>query len=265
MSVIPGGQPVPDEASTANSLASLQGVTEDSMKASVRSKALAPWEATRTNWIQNILGGIGEAFMNGLKGILNPSGWFKQINAAGSTVRDGQVDLIGRTDLLDPLLNYGSVYCPRSPGAMAANAWYRVNLTAQISTQMRGCSVYQAGGIVLEKAGLWDIRGHIVTARATGLLAREVTMDLRVVRPDGTTFSSLIGRIDGFSALSIPVIASVQTPEPNYRVEVWMYSKNYGLSWGYGPTYSRLTVQQIQSTSVPTGDEDSGVDEVTEG
>ena len=259
MSVYPDdSQPVPEGAYTPSTVKALQSVTESSARAEIRSQALVPWQEGRNNFFDNIIGGIGRAFRDGLAGIVGGLGdLFSPVRKAAQEVRDGQLALDGRVDLVDPLLNYGSVYVPQRSGAQQANSWHRIPFTAKISTTMRGCSVLPAGGIRLDRPGLWDIRAHLVTASATGLLPRDVTIHLRVVRPDGSTFSTLVGRTGSKSQESITVISSVQVPDPGYEVQVWIYSRNWESAWGSGPAYSRLTVQQINSDREASGDQDS--------
>ena len=259
MSVYPDdSRPVPEGALTPSTVKDLQSVTEASARAEIRSQALVPWREGRDNFFTNIIGGIGKAFQDGLAGIVGGLGdLFSPVRKAAQEVRDGQLALDGRVDLVDPLLNYGSVYVPQPSGLKQKNSWHRIPFTAKISTTMRGCSVLPAGGIRLDRPGLWDIRTHLVTGNAVGLLPREVTLDLRIVRPDGSTFSSLVGRTSSKSPDSITVISSVQVPDPGYEVQAWIYVHNYEANWGSGPAYSRLTVQQINSDSEASGDQDS--------
>ena len=259
MSVYPDdSKPVPEGAYTPSTVKDLQSVTEASARAEIRSQALVPWREGRNNFFDNIIGGIGKAFRDGLAGIVGGLGdLFSPVRKAAQEVRDGQLALDGRVDLVDPLLNYGSVYVPHASGRKQANSWHRVPFTAKISTTMRGCSVLPAGGIRLDHPGLWDIRGHLLMADAVGLLPREVALELRVVRPDGSRFSRLTGQTGSKTSDSITVISSVQVPGPGYEVQVWIYVKNYEAAWGGGPGYSRLTVQQINSDREASGDQDS--------
>ena len=258
MSVYPDdSRPVPEGAYTPSTVKALQSVTESSARAEIRSQALVPWQEGRNNFFDNIIGGIGKAFRDGLAGIVGGLGdLFSPVRKAAQEVRDGQLALDGRVDLVDPLLNYGSVYVPKASRG-GANSWHRIPFTAKISTTMRGCSVLPAGGIRLDRPGLWDIRAHFLTGVAVGLLPRVVTLDLRVVRPDGSTFSNLVGQTGSKSEESITVISSVQVPDPGYEVQAWIYVQNYDAAWGSGPAYTRLTVQQINSDSEASGDQGS--------
>lgn len=266
MSVFPDdSQPVPDGALTASGVKALQDVTEESARQQIRSQALVPWEDGRDNFFTNIIGGIGQAIKDGLDGFVSDvNNLFKPVAEGADAIRDGQLDLVGKQNQLDKLLHYGSVYATKNTGSNRAGTWHRMPFTQQISSEMRGCEVLPDGGIKLLEEGLWDIRGHVVAAKAAGLLDREVTVDLRVVDPDGETYSTMVGRISSKSADSIPIISSVQVPDVGYEVQVWIYSHNYTTGWGYGAAFSRLTVQQISSDDLSTGDGSSGNDEVEE-
>ena len=67
MSVYPDdSQPVPQGAFTPSTVKDLQSVTEASARAEIRSQALVPWREGRNNLLDNIIGGIGKAFHDGL-------------------------------------------------------------------------------------------------------------------------------------------------------------------------------------------------------
>ena len=92
MSVYPDdSRPVPEGAYTPSTVKDLQSVTEASARAEIRSQALVPWREGRENFFTNIIGGIGKAFQDGLKGLTGGlGGIFGSIVGAGKVVRDGQ-------------------------------------------------------------------------------------------------------------------------------------------------------------------------------
>lgn len=253
MGISPGAG-LPRDYATIGGIASLQAGKQRQIDHD--NAQLRPSQNIFVSGIQRLVGGIFRDIFAAFRGTY--TGPDEHLRG----FQDGQLALRGRTDLLDPLLNYGSVYAPKYSGSDAANTWHRVNFTRQISTEMRGCEVLPAGGIKLLTAGCWDIRAHVMTGGAWGLLPRHVRVEARVYRPDGRLFSTLQGRISGHDRQSIPVISSVQVPEAGYEVQVWLYSENYYTSWGYGPAYSRLTVQQVSSATVPRGNEESGIEDV---
>ena len=205
----------------------MQDLTEDKIRDQIRAKHLPPWSNVTNKFSEfasNIFRDVSNAFLGNYTGV----------NDHLKNFQDGQLALRGRQDLLDNLLNYGSAYSDKAYVDMVANRWHRMPFNRQISTEMRGCEIIPEGGIRLLRKGLWDIRGHVFAGPCSGFLDREVTMEVRVYSPSGSLFSTLQGRVAGKSALSIPVIASVQVPDANYQVQVWIYSKNYYIRWGHG-------------------------------
>ncbi|EEI16248.1 hypothetical protein [Corynebacterium lipophiloflavum] len=211
-----------------------------------------------TDTVDGIAAAIGGAFKQG-----DP---FAKIGVAAQEFRDGQIALRDRQDLIDKLLNYGSCYNPSSPNR-PANTWFKVNFTAGIGA-IRGVEVLPGGGLKLLSAGLWDIRSQIVSTTASGLLERWITWEVRVLTPSGSVHSRQIGKIVGRSSGHSTIVSSVMVPDPYYTIEVWVYSQNYrGSVIGYGPAYSRLTAQQVNSSTAGNdGSEPSGLaDDAEEG
>src|SRR5699024_12758614 len=95
MSVYPDdSQPVREGAYTPSTVKDLQSVTEASARAEIRSQALVPWREGRENFFTNIIGGIGKAFQDGLKGLTGGlGGIFGSIVGGGKGVGGGQVEV----------------------------------------------------------------------------------------------------------------------------------------------------------------------------
>ena len=158
MSVYPDdSRPVPEGAYTPSTVKDLQSVTEASARAEIRSQALVPWREGRENFFDNIIGGIGKAFQDGLKGLTGGlGGIFGAIVGAGKEVRDGQDELTHRSDLLSPLLDYCSVSTPPGSGD-ALKGTGLVPFTYQIGPR-RGATRW-AG------VSAWTIRGCGICGR----------------------------------------------------------------------------------------------------
>lgn len=273
--VIPGGSnPVPDGASTASGMAELQKLTtEVAVKDQLKMKALTPLGFFRTSWINDILGGIGQALHDGIRGVANSLGnWFGSIFTAGEVVKDvkdGQEALAGRQDLLDDLLNMGRSYCSRAE-VYPANTWNRVNFDRDFGIS-RGCEIY-AGGIQLLRRGQWDIWAQVYTTNVIVPIGgpRVVEWQVRVYVPTGSgegsweLYSTTNGRLNGNSPSHDTIITSVVVDVDQAHVEVWMKTNISGIStktFGYGPSYNQLTVKQVTSERVGgTGAEESGLE-----
>lgn len=255
MSVYPDDStPVPKGAYTPSSVKALQSVTESSARSEIRSQALVPWQEGRENFFDNIIGGIGRAFQDGLAGIASGlSDLFAPIFGAGKVVRDGQDELTNRADLLSPLLDYCSVSTPPGSGD-ALKGTGRIPFSYQIGPR-RGATP-EGGMIRLDDKGLWDLRAMVTASWVA--VGGETRVYLRVIRPDGqTVFSEQAYYTSTLSSHSATVVSSVVVPEPGYYVDVWV-SASLGRGWWTGPQWTRLTAQHIsRSVDGGTGGEDS--------
>ena len=255
MSVYPDdSRPVPEGAYTPSTVKDLQSVTEASARAEIRSQALVPWREGRNNFFDNIIGGIGKAFQDGLKGLTGGlGGIFGSIVGAGKEVRDGQDELTERADLLSPLLDYCSMSTPPGSGD-ALKGTGRVPFSYQIGPS-RGATPVD-GMIRLDDQGLWDLRA-MVTASWIAVAGGNLRAYLRVMRPDGTIFSEQGFYASTTSSQTMTLVSSVVVPEPGYYVDVWAVAAPTR-GWWTGPQWTRLSVQHIsRDVTGGTGGEES--------
>ncbi|WP_034985955.1 hypothetical protein [Corynebacterium jeikeium] len=175
MSVYPDdSKPVPKGAYTPSSVKALQSVTEDSARAEIRSQALLPWREGRTNFFTNIIGGIGKAFQEGLRGIAGSlSSIFNPVKEAGVEVRDYQTTLNDRVELLDGVRGYASAYqtlnvYTDSGYVFSGYKWRFLPFGGQLGPS-RGARVDPDGGLVLEETGLWTVYATVTKDDTSGL------------------------------------------------------------------------------------------------
>lgn len=254
MSVYPDdSKPTPKGAMVPSGVKALQSVTEESARNQIRSQALVPWQEARGNFFTNIIGGIGDALREGLTGIITGvSDFFNPIKKAGADVRDGQVDLNDRLDLLSPLLDYCSLSAQPGRGD-AMNGKGRFPFSYQIGPA-RGATPVN-NGIRLEGEGLWDIRCMVSFNEM--MFAGYYQANVRVLRPDGSIYSEQSA--DGMTLVggTITIITSVVVPEPGYFVDCYVHAAA-PRGWREGPRWSRLTVQHIsRKIEAGTGAEES--------
>lgn len=154
-------------------------------------------------------------------------------------IRDGQLDLNNRTGLLSPLLDYGSAYANTVAGIFNKG---QVGFTNQIGP-MQGCRLVN-GRIRLGDQGLWDIRCQL-WIDSIAVVSGMVEWEIRVLRPDGSTFSFQRTRLDSRDIFSSTNITSVVVPDAGYQVQIFITEMAPGRGAIGGPGLNRLTVQHI--------------------
>ncbi|WOH94981.1 hypothetical protein [Corynebacterium urealyticum] len=262
MSVYPDdSRPVPKGAYTPSSVKALQSVTESSARAEIRSQALVPWREGRANFFTNIIGGIGKAFILGLKGITGGiSDLFKPISEAAIEVSDGQIDLEGRLELLDGVRGYAAAYqslnilSDRREGFFSHGLpGYRFLPFNKQLGPTRGAHIdTDEGGIVFDEPGLWTVYVHCYLWGGSSIFdaPKESPSDVRVtvLSKGGNRFSHLDSSTSGKAgvfqsySLSFPVVI----PEAGYRVIVEGKAE-HNRAWRGGTYYSRLAVVKHDS------------------
>ena len=114
MAVLPGSSGDVPESGNDPSLGGvkwMEDVTEQGVKDRTYSNVMGPFGSAKSSLFGNLLGGFFQGLLDVFNG-LNPANWLPRpaIDFA-EYVRDGQEDLNNRTDLLSPLLDYGSWCC----------------------------------------------------------------------------------------------------------------------------------------------------------
>lgn len=253
MSVFPDdSKPVPEGTQTIGSLGELEKVTEESVKTLIKARHL-PASQNVAGAFTTIVSGIGQALRDGIKGVVNSlSSLFRPVYDAGQEMRDGQVELNRRTDLLSPLLEYGSAYMGTLKGWDVTGA---MPFRSQIGP-MRGCRI-DGDGIRLEKAGLWDIRAQI-TAESAIIVTGRMQWRVLVSDPQGWPFSEQVATVTSNAQLTQTIVSSVVVPGPWYHVTVEVTALGAGRTILGGPRWNRLVVQHISNeVAGNTGAEES--------
>lgn len=181
-----------------------------------------------------------EALENGAQGLGQSFGTLleKFFGERIEPIRDGQLDLMDRADLLSPLLDYGSTYLARRQTGNGV-----LDLSSQIGP-MRGCRVSGSGIQLLDK-GLWDIRFHQIVSYDLNIFSQAVEYTLQVITPSGEVFSQQSTFVEDQGANTHVIVSSVVVPEPGYRVQVRVSRTSGAREHLRGPKNSRLVVQHI--------------------
>lgn len=151
---------------------------------------------------------------------------------------DGQLELNERTDLLSPLLDYGSVYMDAASQFVNVG---QMQFNHKIGP-MKGCSMAN-NSIYLDSPGLWDIRAQLWFDWT--LADGNVQWQIRIYKPDNTLYSVMRAEFDSKAATSSTNLCSVVIKDGGYVAQVWVSSIGAGRGVLGGPSRNRLTVQHI--------------------
>ena len=249
-------QTTPPDAATVSSL---QSTTEESAKAAMRAPIESSWGSARGNFVGNILAGIGQALTGGLGGIFQP------ISDGMKPIRDAQLDLQNRTDLLEGVQGYAHAYMTKNVNAQwnLGNNWRTMPFDGQVGPAV-GATVRGDGRISMDSVGLWLIYAK-THGRATGFTGGGgVTMRVNVYRPDGSAYSSAYVRgtslVDAgaitstYGNISLVGVVPVVIDEPGcyVRVDTWTAAWRW---WDGGTQLSSLSVVKQSSNTENKGDQ----------
>ena len=228
---------VPEDAA---SVSSLQSMTEESAKAAMRAPVDQAWGNARGSLVGNIIGGLASSLMGIAQG-----GIFSGLDRAAETIHDGQEALNNRADLLDPLLDYGSVCIPAGLNITGTGPLpYRQQIGPMRGVSIRYGNVAGAG-LSLDDVGLWDIRLQ-VTASWVRVLTSKFEVALNVYPPGGgSPFSSQRAIFSSGSEQTVTIVSSVVIDEPGYYAIPFVSTNASTRQVLGGPGWSRLTAQHI--------------------
>lgn len=240
-------QPIPEGAYTAATVGSLQGQTVETWKEKIRREVLGPFEATRGNVFENWIESIGRA----LAGDVTPG--FEPI-------RDGQLALANRVDLLDGVRGYCSAYQSlniNSAWSLGDNRRRDLPFDAPYGPA-KGAHVDAAkGGIVFDETGLWTVHCLIHTRSTAATPGPGETdasaMYVRIHQPDGTIASETV--VDAYTSNSTDSITATLPfviPEPGYYVTIGCWSSRWRW-WDGGTRYTRLSVVMNDNRTINPG------------
>lgn len=237
------------------------GLTEGTLKAQLRKELDEQFMGNR-GFFQNLFGTIGKilggavqlgvgilagigqgiaALISGIASAITGGGFgiFKEIGNATKNIRDGQLQLNSRVDLLSPIQDYGSVYMDRGK---EVNGPQVLPMTTQIGP-MQGCEMYRNGIRFLDK-GLWDIRAQ-VTFSWVVISTSRATWSVNVHRPDGQLYSFQQSTFYASENTTQTIVSSVVVPDSGYYVTVEVDTLASSRGVLSGPSRNRLSVQHI--------------------
>lgn len=272
MGVIPGSSnPVPEggNSPSVGGVGWMQDVTEQGVKDRAYNQVFPSMQGAKNSLFGNFIGGIFSGFLSIFRGGSGASWLPSGVREVAEEIRDGQLDLSDRADLLAPLLNYGSAFCD-TPNT--ANPIFRGTGVVPFNKMIgysRKVELTNDGGLMLGEKGTWNIEGRIAVGQyswdtAAGVVPSSFArVNINVHDPAGGVHSRQSVYMPFASSRSTYVVGatmyiqpssfnfkiSVQVPDSRYVVKVHVESvPNQGIPWAGGSRWTGLTAQNISSS-----------------
>ena len=253
MSVYPdGSRPVPDDVKTVSTSVALQDLTEDKIRGQIRAKHLPPWSQVGTG-MRTVLAGVVNFFGSAMLGSWN------RVDPEDVDLSSGQLEISGRTDLLDGVRGYCATFQSRNIDSGRQEGVFSHGLPGYrllpFNKQLgpaKGAHPHPDGGIVFDEPGLWTVYVYAFLGDAPNVLDA-LAEDPNWVRmtvwnkdpkiQDAAKFDSLewthAGKVGvlNVATFSVPVVI----PSAGYTVTVeGKATRNRW--WRGGTKYSRMAV-----------------------
>lgn len=260
MAVIPGdSKPTAESSMSIAQINALSGVSEQSLL-QVKTNSLLPDFGRAGKSLFGAIGDLAGGILNVIGGVASavlPSWVPHAVGQSADQVRDGQRDLLEKTELLSPLLDYISF--STKPGVDYRPGTGRVPFTYQLGPS-RGFTDMGDGRIRLDDVGVYDMRCTITAAWMGVGTPNNIQAYLRVLKPSGginDVFSEQGYWMTTYNEVTMTIVSSVVVEEPGHFVDAFTITNGNRAFWG-GPKWNRLTVQHItRNTGNGDGSEDS--------
>lgn len=243
---------VPRDVATVQSL---QSTTEESAKAAMRAPVEQAMGNARGSLFGNLLGFIVGGIGNALRGIFTPGGLFAPVGEAAQEIRDGQLDLLDRVDLLEGIQGYCAAYQDVNINVeWSSDNWRDIPFKKQLGPAKNITVNTSNGTMRLHHAGLFVVYAKI-HANATSFTGGDYGyLVIEVHRPGGGVYSrghmeKVIPRSrEQTLSMSWPIVV----PGEGYTVKVRAYSANWRW-WRGGTQYATLHIIQHSNDSQNLG------------
>lgn len=260
-----GGKP--DESLNPNEVKTLQTYTEASIRKQIAFPVQSAWDIAQNSLLVKLIGGV----FSGVAGIItgavsSVASWFpSEAKETAIAIRDKQEDLNDRQDLVDPLLNYCSLYPPVNGPQSSAIVGSGTIPFSEIVGYHRNVEVVEPGVIRLKKKGTWDYSIRVTNAfysfpvaGTTGYV--DHILHVIIKDPDGVEWSResmaipqnftssnvIVAGGVSYNPCSGQIIGSVQVPKEGYTIEAYIQGHR-AMKWRGGPQWCRMRLQNISS------------------
>lgn len=241
-----------------------QELEESSVRGLLMGRGRAPFDGAHTalgGMLNFVVGGIADA----ISGIGSIGSLFRPIGDAVKPIRDGQLDITKRTDLLEDVQGYAHAYMTKNINAQwnLGNNWRFLPFDGQLGPA-KGARVRSDGRVEMGSKGLWLILAKIHGRETSYTGGAAVTLRVRVFAPNGDQYSDSYTRgttMTGVTAFasdkdngSVVTSFPVVVPGPGYyvRVDAWSSAWRW---WDGGTRLSSLSVIKQSNETTNRGQE----------
>lgn len=245
MAVFPDdSKPRPEGTYTAGDVRALQDMTEESIRAQIRGKALPPWQGAKVSF-QDALANVGNTIVSQISGALR--GLHLGEDSPLGQISDWQTALNNDMSVLQKSNGYCHAVQSRNVNAeWSTSNWRKLPFTFPYGPN-KGAHI-AGDGITIDAPGTWMI-GVTARARGTGYGGGDgVLLQLRVFDPAGRQVATK--QIDGWpggGTASMHFTTPMLVKEPGYRLEAWVWSGKWRW-WDGGEQFSMLAATKIDPT-----------------
>lgn len=291
MAVLPGSSGQVPESGNDPSLGGvkwMQDVTEQGVKDRAYNQVFPSMQGAKNSLFGSFIGGIFGGFLNIFRGGSGASWLPSSVSETAIEIRDGQIDLKDRADLLEGVRGYAAayqtknVYTGYTQEVIPGFPWWTSNRVAQRMLPFGGQvgpskgATVDTNGIRFDEPGLWLVflmcRRHGGGTPAATTSAKDSTdsqVFMNIMTPNGDVYSpkeinlsnfsiSTIGDtrvgIDAANPITVTASIPVVVPEPGMTVAISV--KDTRARWWMGGTrYSMLAVVKQDSRTENPGQE----------
>lgn len=200
------------------------------------------------------LGNVFNAVGNAIAELLFPN------RVAGTwqeKIKDGQLDIINRTDLLEGVQGYGAAYQTKNINVgNGSGGWRDIPFNKPLGPSKNITIDEARGELVFGGEGLHVVYTKVYANDSVFSGNDSVFLDINILYPDRSVYSwgRTIKHVPRGGAQSVSSTYPVVVPGPGYRVQVKVYSSNW--RWFKGGTqFSTLHVIRHSSTAINPGEQ----------
>lgn len=238
---------VPDSGYTVTTLGQLQALDEAKVKQQLLQPASTALEQIKSSIFTNLLGGIAKAIAGAFNPAVSVGSWFGEVKDALKPAYDGQVALNTQVELLSIFQDYCRTNAVLENNGHARFGAGLMPFKAQVGPS-KNVTLLADGRMRLLDQGMWEINARVVPSWTGIGNVSDLTMEVRVFRPDGTLYSAAAATEKTNNVTTLNVNTTVTINQPGFVVGVYMAQCGSSRGVYGGPKYSEFNVQHLSRT-----------------